>query len=35
VLALPKRDFGLLAANLPGLRQSVERVMEQRVVATR
>jgi NADH dehydrogenase len=30
VLALPKRDFGLLATHMPGIRQSVERVMEER-----
>jgi NADH:ubiquinone reductase (H+-translocating) len=30
VLSLPKREFGLLAANLPDLRRSFERVAEQR-----
>jgi len=30
VLALPKRDFGLLATHLPGVRHSVEQVIEQR-----
>jgi len=30
VLVLPKRDFGLLAAHLPGVRQSVEQVVAQR-----
>jgi NADH:quinone reductase (non-electrogenic) len=33
VLALPKRDFGLLAAHLPGVRQSVERVIQERAAA--
>jgi CRP-like cAMP-binding protein len=32
VLTLSKRDFGLLAANLPGMRSSVEQVMQQRVL---
>jgi CRP-like cAMP-binding protein len=30
VLALPKRDFGLLAAHLPGVHESVARVIEER-----
>jgi len=30
VLALPKRDFGLLATHLPGVKQSVEKVIEER-----
>jgi hypothetical protein len=29
-LTLPKRDFTVLAANLPDLRKSFERVMEAR-----
>src|SRR5262249_54556842 len=32
VLTLSKRDFGLLAAHLPGMRASVEQVMQQRVL---
>lgn len=32
VLTLGKRDFGLLAAHLPGMRTSVEQVMQQRVL---
>jgi NADH dehydrogenase len=30
VLTLPKRDFGLLAAHLPGVKQSVDRVIKER-----
>ena len=33
VLAIPKREFGLLAANLPGLKQSFEDVMHRRIAA--
>jgi hypothetical protein len=34
VLALPKRDFGLLATHLPGVKQSVEQVIRQRASAS-
>ncbi len=34
VLTLSKRDFGLLAAHLPGMRSSVEQVMQQRVLGS-
>jgi len=30
VLSIPKREFGLLAANVPGLRASFEQVMARR-----
>jgi NADH dehydrogenase len=30
VLALPKRDFGLLATHLPGVKQSIEQVIQER-----
>jgi len=30
VLSIPKREFGLLAANVPGLRGSFEQVMARR-----
>lgn len=30
VLTLPKRDFGLLAAHLPGVKQSVDKVIKER-----
>jgi NADH dehydrogenase len=33
VLTLPKRDFGLLATHLPGVKQGVEQVIQQRVSA--
>jgi NADH dehydrogenase len=33
VLGIPKREFGLLAANLPGLKQSFEEVMRIRIGA--
>jgi CRP-like cAMP-binding protein len=33
VLSLPKREFGLLAGNLPELRRSFESVMERRTSA--
>jgi NADH dehydrogenase len=34
VLSIPKREFGLLAANVPGLRSSFEQVMSRRTQAT-
>jgi hypothetical protein len=34
VLGIPKKEFGLLAANLPGLKQSFEDVMRIRTAAT-
>src|SRR5207253_5642388 len=34
VLSIPKREFGVLAANLPAMRESFEQVMKQRRVAT-
>jgi NADH dehydrogenase len=33
VLGIPKREFGLLAANLPGLKRSFEQVMQRREAA--
>ena len=33
VLSIPKREFGLLAANVPGLRASFEQVTARRTVA--
>ena len=35
VLSIHKREFGLLAANLPAMRESFERVMTQRTMETR
>ncbi|HET6280442.1 MAG TPA: FAD-dependent oxidoreductase [Polyangia bacterium] len=34
VLSIPKRDFGLLAANVPGLRKSFEEVNARRVLSS-
>jgi len=35
VLSIHKREFGLLAANLPAMRESFEQVMKQRSQATK